>query len=194
MFDLGGSGWASYHSPETVARRAYVKVRFGLESQDEDSPIELREVAVAALTGNAFNSPLLRSIPIGRMTAAANRADVIGWIRSALPPANFKVSAQGTAGAGMSAWELPPPEPVRYRPPSRGIKDPGGRRKPDAFYADVARVFLATASVSNRPAQELAEANNVPPTTVHRWLKEAKARGLLRLPGAAPDTLTMEAT
>jgi hypothetical protein len=65
------------------------------------------------------------------------------------------------------------------------VKDPGTRRKPDKFYAHVAEVYLAQASISDRPAKDLAEANDgLPVSTVHRWLKEARNRGLLRLPAS----------
>ena len=62
------------------------------------------------------------------------------------------------------------------------LEVPDDRRKPDEFYARVADAYLAQATISNRAAQDLAEANGVPKSTAHRWLKEARARGLLRLP------------
>ena len=50
------------------------------------------------------------------------------------------------------------------------------------FRSRVAELFLTLASISSRPAQELAEANGIKPATVHRWISEAKSRGLLALP------------
>ncbi|AVH57768.1 hypothetical protein C4B68_20575 [Streptomyces dengpaensis] len=67
--------------------------------------------------------------------------------------------------------------------PDLRLEIPEGYRKPDTFYADVAERFLQAAAISPRPGQDLAEANDVKPTTVHRWIREAKARGLLALPG-----------
>jgi hypothetical protein len=43
----------------------------------------------------------------------------------------------------------------------------------------VASVYSALAASSNRPAVELAESNDVPLTTAHRWMKEARRRGFL---------------
>jgi hypothetical protein len=56
---------------------------------------------------------------------------------------------------------------------------PQGSRKPDSFYRRVAEIYSALAVHSTRPAAELAEANGVPPTTAHRWVKEARKRGFL---------------
>jgi hypothetical protein len=58
---------------------------------------------------------------------------------------------------------------------------PNDLKKPDAFYALVAELYTALAdSGSRRPAQEIADANkSVEVTTVHRWIKEARRRGLL---------------
>ncbi len=85
-----------------------------------------------------------------------------------------------------------PESPLRYlTPPPRTppldrrsltIFDPGGYRKPDAFYRHVADLYTHLAAVSARPAHKLAEANNVPAATVHRWIREAKARRILLLP------------
>lgn len=57
--------------------------------------------------------------------------------------------------------------------------DPEGRGRPDSFYEQVVERFTYLATVSQRPATDLAEANGVPTTTVHGWVKEARRRGLL---------------
>ena len=62
--------------------------------------------------------------------------------------------------------------------------DPRAAQRGAQAFADA---YLAQATISNRPAQELAEANDVPTSTAHRWLKEARARGLLRLPQVQLD-------
>jgi hypothetical protein len=86
-----------------------------------------------------------------------------------------------------------PPTPL-WRPPgplddetaatigrrrSARLRVPDGPRKPDGFYRQVAATYSALAALSPRPAAELAEANNVPASTVHRWVKEARRRGFL---------------
>jgi hypothetical protein len=47
------------------------------------------------------------------------------------------------------------------------------------FYKRVADVYRELVGWTNRPAVELAEANGVPVTTAHRWVKEARRRGFL---------------
>lgn len=69
--------------------------------------------------------------------------------------------------------------------PKLRVEVPAGRRKPDDFYRKVGEAYLAQATISNRAAHDLAAANDVPVSTVHRWLKEARARGVLRLPRLA---------
>jgi hypothetical protein len=129
-----------------------------------------------------FHSPFLRTIPVTRIVAAVNRPGIAEQLRPLLGPANM-IQSRGTPGSGYWVYTLPPRQKVRLRPKLR-VKDPGTRRKPDKFYAQVAEVYLAQASISDRPAKDLAEANGLPVTTVHRWLKEARNRGLLRLPAS----------
>lgn len=61
---------------------------------------------------------------------------------------------------------------------------PTGGKKPDSFYEQVATrwtwlTITKPRGGPRRPANELAEANDVPVTTVHRWVKEARRRGML---------------
>jgi hypothetical protein len=54
-----------------------------------------------------------------------------------------------------------------------------GGRYPDGFYDDVAAAYRRAVSRRKAPAQMIAEANDVPVTTVHRWIREARRRGSL---------------
>jgi hypothetical protein len=187
-FDVGGiSGWAAYHSPETQQRQIGVLLRVGPQTGSPYAPIEVRQLQVWAGEGSVFNSPFLRTIPVARIVAAVNRPSVAIQLRDRglLPPANMIYSGD-FPGSGQWAYTLPPRERVRVRPRLR-VKDPGGRRKSDGFYSRIAEVYLDQASVSDRPALDIAEANELPVTTVHRWLKEARNRGLLRLPASREE-------
>ena len=67
-------------------------------------------------------------------------------------------------------------------PKGRGLRItvPKGRRRPDEFYEKVARLYgQLSATGSRRPASDIAEANDLPVSTVHRWIKEARSWGLL---------------
>jgi hypothetical protein len=69
--------------------------------------------------------------------------------------------------------------PLRSRIRNLTLRVPEGQPKPDSFYREVARLFSEVAVNSPRPAQVLAEANQVPVARVHGWVKEARRRGLL---------------
>jgi hypothetical protein len=47
------------------------------------------------------------------------------------------------------------------------------------FYREVVQIYAGLASQVRDPAARIADANGVPVTTVHRWVKEARRRGLL---------------
>lgn len=113
-------------------------------------------------------SELLRSIPVGRIEAAANaQLTVLDETVSHAPRRRRSrrwTAAQLDGGAG---WEQPGTAGVRTR----------GR--PDRFYEDIATEYLDLARSSRRPAADLADEHEVPVTTVHRWIKEARRRGHL---------------
>jgi hypothetical protein len=54
-----------------------------------------------------------------------------------------------------------------------------GGRYPDGFYDDVAAAYQRAVRRRKAPAQTIAQANGVPVTTVHRWIREARRRGSL---------------
>lgn len=191
-------GWAAYFSDATES--AYVLLRVApedgppLEAVFEDGrpavrfpinhaegqPFEVRELHVAVRPHTAgFASSLLREIPFTRIEAAVNHPLQRRTLARMVLPA-------GTIGMGSlpaGARFLLRPEAVpRLSMPDLKVDDPGGYRKPDRFYEQVADLYLTLAAVTGRPAQELAAANGVPVGTVHRWVKEAKARRLLLLP------------
>jgi len=172
-------GWASYHSDAVSDMNAYVLIRIGPQGKGEDCPFEIRELRVVVATETAgFGSPLLREVPATRIEAAVNQPDHREVLKRLVMP-EFIV-ADSIPAPGVR-WILRP-DPIKPRRPRLKINNPGGYRKPDEFYRQVASRYLWLAAVSPRPAQELAAANDVPVATVHRWIREAKARGVLLLP------------
>ncbi len=187
-------GWAIFFA-DTEARELppFVFVRFARQSHGRDyaeAPIEVRQLRYQAENDEAFASGALRLIPFKRMEAAVNRAAHDVALRELVPPAVLLYDVPGQDDSlrnphgqrvSLSRWlvrrRLPRPQVPALR-----LEVPAGGRRPDAFYAAVADRFLWLASTSSRAAEDLAEANDVPVTTVHRWVREAKARGVLRLP------------
>lgn len=63
--------------------------------------------------------------------------------------------------------------------PRAKLRVPTTNPKPPKFYEEVARAYRELAAEGNRPAVELAEANGVPLSTAHRWVKRARELGFL---------------
>ena len=98
------------------------------------------------------SAEVLRSIPVGRIEALAN---------ALLHP--------HAAEQGWRADARLPDE----------VLDESAWRRSDEFYVAVAEIYRHLVAVSARPVAELAEANGVPRSTGHRWVKEARRRGML---------------
>ena len=188
----GGQGWAAYFSHGVTDSGTLVLLRISPQQpapRHPDRALEVREVrVVAARHAAGFASSLLREIPILRIEAAVNQsAHRSHLLAHVLADAG---NAVAIAHPGGSRYRLPPSQPPSLAPLSPRIDDPGGYRKPDAFYRDVADRYLYQAAISSRPAHALAEANTIPVATVHRWIREAKARGILLLPAHRTDAST----
>jgi hypothetical protein len=131
---------------------------------------------------------VLRSIPVGRIEAAANAQLTV--VDDAVVPVAVSYRRPPAAHeprASDEGWDTISPALARARPAGTRLlvldlmRPPDGtrRRHPEAFYQQVAAAYLALAQTSPRPAAELAEANGVPTSTAHRWIKEARHRGFL---------------
>lgn len=106
----------------------------------------------------------LRSIALPAIEASLND----GTIHEALT--RQRIRLEGSAAPA-------PPRPPTKREMRFSI--PKGRKYPDRFYVAVALVYRQLVANGIRPGPALAEANGVPVSTVHRWIKEARSRGLL---------------
>lgn len=183
-------GWAAYFSSTITDSGALVLVRMAPEVPPLAGPstaqlgstgvaLEVKEVRVTpGLRARGFASSLLREIPILRIEAAINQAAHRQVLADRMP-------ADGPTTVDLPGgvrFRTPPTKTLTMDRPSLIIADPGGYRKPDEFYRQVAAQFLDQAAVSARPAHDIAEANGIPVATVHRWIREAKARKVLLLP------------
>jgi hypothetical protein len=129
-------------SPSAVSVRVRV-------AEGGDGRLHLVDLHIAG----QVSAEALRSIPIGRIEAAAN--------------------AQMHASAPDA-----PPRRTGATIPAR-LRTNAVRGYPDAFYDAIASSYRYLAATSPRPVAELAEANGVPVTTAQRWVKEARRRRLL---------------
>jgi len=125
----------------------------------EGGRLEIVEMRIADPTGLTGTS--LRDIPLGQLEALANCPELAQSIRDAMRGVTL-------THFPISTMEQPP---IRLDVPS------GRKRKPDDFYRAVAAAYRWLSHQSPRPAEEIATRNDVPVTTVHRWVKEARHRG-----------------
>jgi hypothetical protein len=137
-----------------------------------------KPLSVAAVSFLPVDHPLgtndLRNVPLGRIKAFANghRDRILGDIEKKLTMEE---------AAAMVTRE----PPTRARRPNLKLPvSEGSNRHPDAFYRRLAKLYVDLATVTKKPAADIAEANDVPVTTVHRWIRETRRRGFLP-PGSA---------
>jgi hypothetical protein len=175
------NGWAIYRGPEVPGTfRLFVRLGFGVGfDQDQRPPVVITEILCALAEG--IGATVLRSLPLARIEVSVRRPRYYDAVRERL-----------TRGAGANTAFVPfpwPEESITWWF-ANGAPEPGdtpklklwvppGRPKPDLFYLQVATVFTALSTVTRRPSPELAEANGVPVTTIHGWVKEARRRGFL---------------
>jgi hypothetical protein len=98
---------------------------------------------------------------------------------------------------GLALLQTPPEDGALgfvfdQRPTRRTLRIPAnlfatkGRRYGDEFYKKVGELYSLCVEWGLRPAPAIAEANEKPIASVHRWVAEARRRGLLapaRMPG-----------
>ena len=197
---IGRGGWTQFRSPDLPEA---VFLRFAENESGRLVPVDL-----FLAHDRGIEVTLVRQVPFARVESWANEADMAARIRSRmlLPGADLRTAASHfatTFGKGdqdnwvarMMAAQVPGSgEPEAPRPPDRKdeavvpdarvrvrltIPKHGGDYG-DEFYRRVAAAYMWLARTGGKgPAERLAESNHVPVSTVHRWVKEARRRGLL---------------
>jgi hypothetical protein len=153
-----GPGWVVFSDPPELVHAHFTRDERGRWRVDG-----------LYLAGPALDSGVLRRLSIPSWEARANAPEMQEQMeRNSREPTAVEYRAAvakhyGSVGRGRARLQVPPPP----------------RAKPDVFYKRVADVYRELVGWTNRPAVELAEANGVPVTTAHRWVKEARRRGFL---------------
>jgi hypothetical protein len=197
VLHLDEDGWVRYVIP---ALQTEVRLRF----TEIEGRLEVEEISIR---GGGLTGEDLRALPLGSIRELANSPFWLNRVRShtrqaAGEPVDLEGRAEtaDSSTGGLSVDEervdaVVRPATVaigiqipqvhastdRPRKPRMKFRIPEGRRKPDDFYRRVAEAYswLRGYEQSRSPASDLAEINGVPVTTVHRWVKEARRRGLL---------------
>lgn len=183
-------GWSAYFSDVMDAAGAQVLIRFGHHSAvpletvpvGDKTPLIVHDVVVrVGAPGGTAAASAVRALPFARMEAAANlRLAQLPDVRpDDFPFTSAALAADQLMPHPMLGWIKRPEQKRRPRRPSLKIEVPSDRKKPDRFYQRVADLYLRASTQSGRPAEDIAEANGLPVSTVHRWVKEARRREIL---------------
>lgn len=159
---------------------ADVRVRLHLTPRG----IVITGVAVLALGDPSDPWPLaatdLREVPLTQLQALLDHPRWGSAVRDAMRHATYGGSdmspGEGSGADGVAWGERQVPAPPR----NYVIAGTNHPSRPPWFYDDVAAAWTAArASGAKNPAAVLAEANGVPITTIHRWVRVARERGVL---------------
>jgi hypothetical protein len=134
------------------------------------------EQAVVTLPGpdlDQIDVAAWRSVPIAEATTIANLPEYCKVITAHLNDDDAEVSI------GEGADDLQPVLLVKRTGHAYRLRIPYGNKYPDTFYERVAKAYETAVANGEPPAQAMSNANGVPLTTVHRWVREARRRGVL---------------
>lgn len=164
-------GGVVHYSDSHLPRPVVVRVE-----QEHDGRLSIVELLVPR--GGPVTTDQLRQVPLGRIDAWANgpmnRETILASL--SLEPVSLEDAASLVAESDAAAIDR---ATNRRRKRSLRIQKPEGAKYPDSFYQRVAELYLDLAASGGRPAAAIAEANAVPTTTVHRWIRQARDRGFL---------------
>ena len=181
-YAVGGRGWTRFTDRST---NADVMVRFRIDPEDGraravQAVVTLPDDAAVAL-GEA-----IRGLLWGQIETLANHPYVLDLIRDRidedirLTPIETSPNAGGVVSDAVDAAAGPwkPPRATEYRV-SPKLEVPSSSKYPDSFYKEFAAAYSSLAAYGLSPAVVLSEANGVARSTLHRWAKESRRRGLL---------------
>src|SRR5262249_1973997 len=139
----------------------------------DDGRPEIAEVLLRAR--RRMTAEVVREVPLSRIEAICNSGKIRDKIISALdeaPPFDDVRTLESQAKQHVTTEKelSKPPRKLRKAQNERG-------RYPDEFYEALAVEYGRLALSHSGPARLIAKANDVPVSTVYRWLKEARRRG-----------------
>jgi hypothetical protein len=204
---IGNGGWIRYDDEEV--ENVLVRLVEDKDGRLRISELYLApgRGGLGEAVEQGLRTEMLRKLKLGRIEGLANRPDLRDDIVEAsqnpgpdlhraaayftttvFSPIHWVARSLAAQHPESDEPQAPYPEPI-YPDPTASIKNirrrslklkvPKGPKYPDSFYKRLAELYGYLSRVSSRPVADLAEANEVPKTTVHRWIKEARRRGLL---------------
>jgi len=176
IYQLGEGGWVTFITPSVAGA---IRVRFAMGESGRLEPAEMHLEGHPTVT-----SSLLRKYSISHLESFANghnRQELVARVEATGKKVERTTDRWLDSIGGHFEIRLSEELIKRVRRSALRLNVPNDLKKPDKFYKHVADLYMAlTDSGSRRPAQEIADANeNLEVTTVHRWIKEARRRGVL---------------
>jgi len=192
LLSAGLGGWVRWAHSD--GRIAFVRLA--------DLDGRLRPVELYLKADDGLNAQSLRRIPLGRIEAWVNGdATLATYVRGLLgavsPDIAMAVSNYATTYGRTRLGQLVEPtltlqadafEPpvLDYNAPDllelARLDVPGGitnAPKGTQFYQQVAYAYRQVLPMTSAPAKAIADANGIPITTVHRWIRQCRAEGHL---------------
>lgn len=183
VLTLGAGGWTHYGA-RFASGSSNPEVWVRIEAR-RDGRLEATELHARGL------SPAdLRQIPLGRIEAAVNeegvRAEVLERIRRQGERAGGPLQELRSIAPSRGERELRVlAEHEAWLAPFLGLssilrlRPRPGEKGPDWFYREIGAIYERLSATTGRPAPDLARKAGVSVSTVHRWVKEARRRGLM---------------
>lgn len=182
-FEVSPGGWVTTEEQFPSGHRCKLLIRFQPNASGRLGIVQLVLERYVDEMGMPvpFDGEALRRLRLGRLEAQANSPAIAAELKAQInhpvnlelrePPEGF-FDGMGTAIKVMQT--APHVPPMRPR-----LNIPNTRPYPDEFFERVAKLYGMLSARSDRPAVDLAEANDVGVERVYGWLKEARKRGLL---------------
>lgn len=164
------ANWAEFYLPERTPR-----LLAKIEKRDE------RWRIVRLIVEGEVDTAALRELPFGRIESIINNVRPYGppdAQSDSHPMASEFRAVDKALRALLEKTEIDPPSRQPRAPRRKPLGRPDGSN-PDEFYRRVAETYTALAMQTKAPAKVMAEESDVPATTVHRWIREARTRGFL---------------
>jgi len=197
----GNGGWVRYQSDSLSNVPVFVRL------EDRDGRLVPVDVFITAIDGS-IDTTVLRSIPMGRIEAWVNAPVPAEGIRARLPlpgPDLRRAASYFSTTIGALARKTwvsrmlsaqvkhseeeqpamldlathPSPLIIDIEDVNALLAMPEGRSYGEDFYRTVAGLYAQLARRTRNPVTTIATANEVPLSTVQRWIREARRRGFL---------------
>lgn len=161
---VGNDGWLLWHHPEVDE-----DVRARVERRGPSWVVTA--LSIGATQAGQVKASHLRLLNLGRAEAAVSNPDHRLLMEGeALGGHALAPSSASTEKAYEWARALPLPEIT----PNLRIAIPPKGQRDFLFYVTVDAVYRRASELFRGPAKAIAEANGVPVSTVHSWLKESR--------------------